>query len=572
MVLKDKLGQTVRLDFLTSERNRTGGGSGSDIHAAGRRGCDRHSDCHEPAACCGGSSAFVLVALAIVRVPGAGARTCRARSTSTTRSATSSVTAALALYFAGLVPRRALVEDLRRSCCCSASASSSRSTSCTSGREADPRDVLANSIGALLGLLLARLGLARWPELGRVVVRAAGGADELARGAGESGRPAGFPARRRRPTMRCARWPIACARARSTNSSGRSRCSGAGKPLRQALEQGPAAFADPLGPAGHRQDHARAAHRAPRRCGVHAALRRHGRRQGHSRGRRAGAHGARRTRPPQRAVPRRGASLQQGAAGHVPAVRRGRHADLHRRDHRESLVRSHQRAAVARTRVRAAFARRRRHRQTTASRAGGFRARARPARPSTSTTRRWSRWRMPATAMRAARSACSRSRRISRSRTATVATITLEQVREVATGGRRRFDKGGEQFYDQISALAQGGARHRSGRARCTGSRACSMAAAILTTSRGASCAWRSRTSGSPIRAVQQIALDAWQTFERLGSPEGELALANARGVSRGRAEEQRGLRGLWRSAAPTSSSSARSTCRCVSAMRRRSS
>jgi putative ATPase len=26
----------------------------------------------------------------------------------------------------------------------------------------------------------------------------------------------------------------------------------------------------------------------------------------------------------------------------------------------------------------------------------------------------------------------------------------------------------------------------------------------------------------------QQLALDAWQTFERLGSPEGELALANA--------------------------------------------
>jgi VanZ family protein len=33
------------------------------------------------------------------------------------------------------------------------------------GREGDPRDVLANSTGAVLGLAVARLGLARWPEL-----------------------------------------------------------------------------------------------------------------------------------------------------------------------------------------------------------------------------------------------------------------------------------------------------------------------------------------------------------------------------------------------------------------------
>jgi VanZ family protein len=33
------------------------------------------------------------------------------------------------------------------------------------GRQGDPRDVVANSIGALLGLAAARLGLSRWPEL-----------------------------------------------------------------------------------------------------------------------------------------------------------------------------------------------------------------------------------------------------------------------------------------------------------------------------------------------------------------------------------------------------------------------
>jgi VanZ family protein len=38
------------------------------------------------------------------------------------------------------------------------------------GRHGDVRDVIANSLGAALGLLVARLGLARWPEwIGRLV-------------------------------------------------------------------------------------------------------------------------------------------------------------------------------------------------------------------------------------------------------------------------------------------------------------------------------------------------------------------------------------------------------------------
>jgi putative ATPase len=107
------------------------------------------------------------------------------------------------------------------------------------------------------------------------------------------------------------------------------------------------------------------------------------------------------------------------------------------------------------------------------------------------------------------------------------ATITLAQVREVATGGRRRFDKGGEQFYDQISAL------HK----------------AVRGTDPDAALYWFARMldGGCDPRYLarrivrmavedigladprgQQLALDAWQTFERLGSPEGDLALANA--------------------------------------------
>jgi VanZ family protein len=33
------------------------------------------------------------------------------------------------------------------------------------GREGDPRDVVANSLGAVAGLAVGRLGLSRWPQL-----------------------------------------------------------------------------------------------------------------------------------------------------------------------------------------------------------------------------------------------------------------------------------------------------------------------------------------------------------------------------------------------------------------------
>jgi putative ATPase len=105
--------------------------------------------------------------------------------------------------------------------------------------------------------------------------------------------------------------------------------------------------------------------------------------------------------------------------------------------------------------------------------------------------------------------------------------IALAQAAEVAGGTRRRFDKGGEQFYDQMSAL------HKS----------------VRGTDPDAALYWFCRMvdggcdPGYLARRIVrmavedigladprglQLAIDAWTAYDRLGSPEGELALANA--------------------------------------------
>jgi putative ATPase len=115
----------------------------------------------------------------------------------------------------------------------------------------------------------------------------------------------------------------------------------------------------------------------------------------------------------------------------------------------------------------------------------------------------------------------------------------LEIAAEVAEDGRigeqtlaqvladrtRRFDKGGEQFYDQISAL------HKS----------------VRSSNPDAALYWLARMLDGGVDPVYlarrltrmavedigladpralQMAIEAWDTYERLGSPEGELALA----------------------------------------------
>ena len=105
--------------------------------------------------------------------------------------------------------------------------------------------------------------------------------------------------------------------------------------------------------------------------------------------------------------------------------------------------------------------------------------------------------------------------------------IGPDVVAEVASGGRRRFDKQGEYFYDQISAL------HKS----------------IRGTDPDAALYWLMRmldggcdplyVARRMIRVASedignadprslQLTLNAWEVLERLGSPEGELALAQA--------------------------------------------
>jgi len=99
---------------------------------------------------------------------------------------------------------------------------------------------------------------------------------------------------------------------------------------------------------------------------------------------------------------------------------------------------------------------------------------------------------------------------------------TLTQVLADRT---RRFDKGGEQFYDQISAL------HKSVRSS-------DADAALYWCTRmldgGVDPAYLARRLtrmaiediGLADPRALTLALEAWDTFDRLGSPEGELALA----------------------------------------------
>lgn len=106
-------------------------------------------------------------------------------------------------------------------------------------------------------------------------------------------------------------------------------------------------------------------------------------------------------------------------------------------------------------------------------------------------------------------------------------TMTEALLSEVISGGTRRFDKQGDDFYDQISAL------HKSVRGSdpdaslywfarmCDGG--CDPRYIARRVVRMAS-----EDVGNADPRALSIALDATDVYERLGSPEGELALAQA--------------------------------------------
>ncbi|MGH8267662.1 MAG: recombination factor protein RarA, partial [Steroidobacteraceae bacterium] len=105
--------------------------------------------------------------------------------------------------------------------------------------------------------------------------------------------------------------------------------------------------------------------------------------------------------------------------------------------------------------------------------------------------------------------------------------LSVELAREVASGGHRRFDKGGDQFYEQISAL------HKAVRGSDP-----DAALYWLCRMLDGGCDPRyiarrvvrmaSEDLGLADPRALALTLDAWEAYERLGSPEGELAIATA--------------------------------------------
>ncbi len=105
--------------------------------------------------------------------------------------------------------------------------------------------------------------------------------------------------------------------------------------------------------------------------------------------------------------------------------------------------------------------------------------------------------------------------------------VTEAIVQELITGGVRRFDKQGEAFYDQISALHKSvrgsspdGALYWLARMLDGGCDPLYIARRVLRMA--------SEDIGNADPRALQLALSAWDVQERLGSPEGELAIAQA--------------------------------------------
>ncbi|GGX53176.1 replication-associated recombination protein A [Saccharospirillum salsuginis] len=105
--------------------------------------------------------------------------------------------------------------------------------------------------------------------------------------------------------------------------------------------------------------------------------------------------------------------------------------------------------------------------------------------------------------------------------------LTAERLGQMTQGQRRRFDKGGDAFYDQISAMHKSvrgsspdGALYWMCRMLDGGCDPMYIARRLVRMA--------SEDIGNADPRALTIAMDAWQVQERLGSPEGELSLAHA--------------------------------------------
>ncbi|MFV1983599.1 MAG: replication-associated recombination protein A [Thiohalomonadales bacterium] len=106
-------------------------------------------------------------------------------------------------------------------------------------------------------------------------------------------------------------------------------------------------------------------------------------------------------------------------------------------------------------------------------------------------------------------------------------TINESILNEILVGSVRRYDKGGEIFYDQISALhksirgsAPDAALYWFSRMIDAGCDALYIARRVVRMA--------SEDIGNADPRALQMALNAWDVQDRLGSPEGELAIAHA--------------------------------------------
>jgi putative ATPase len=106
-------------------------------------------------------------------------------------------------------------------------------------------------------------------------------------------------------------------------------------------------------------------------------------------------------------------------------------------------------------------------------------------------------------------------------------TVSEATVQELITGGVRRFDKQGEAFYDQISALHKSVRGSNPDAALYWFARMLDGGCDALYIARRVA-RMASEDIGNADPRALTLALDAWDVQERLGSPEGELAIAQA--------------------------------------------